>query len=167
MKSGTTNGEPAFRLVCARSPSGACAGWRQHLSYKHVKQMEYLILILIGLAGGLLSGLFGIGGGLVMVPLMVFFLHYGQKEAQGTSLALLTLPVAFVGAYQYYRAGYAQPRSALIMAVGFMLGVFVSSRLATALPAQLQLGQLVISSPSRRLFALLMIVMGFYILLKK
>ena len=65
------------------------------------------MLIPFGLIAGVLSGLFGIGGGLVMVPMMVTFMNFNTKKAVGTSLAALLLPVAFPGVLMYYNAGAA------------------------------------------------------------
>ncbi len=89
-------------------------------------------LIVIGLLGGMLSGLFGIGGGVIMVPLMVFLLSFTQHQAQGTSLAVLSFPVAFVAAYNYYNSGdnVVDWKFAAIIAVSFIVGGFFGSKLA-------------------------------------
>lgn len=92
-------------------------------------------LIIIGLLGGMLSGMFGIGGGVLMVPLMVFFLSFTQHQAQGTSLAVLSFPVAFVAAYNYYKSGenVVDWKFALIIAVSFVLGGYLGSKLAISI----------------------------------
>ena len=59
--------------------------------------------LLIGLAAGMLSGLVGVGGGIIMVPALIFFMHYAQHQAQGTSLAVLTLPVVILASLYYYQ----------------------------------------------------------------
>ena len=64
------------------------------------------LLILVGLAAGFLSGLIGIGGGVIIVPALVFFLGFTQKQAQGTSLGILLLPVGILAVMQYYKQGY-------------------------------------------------------------
>lgn len=89
-------------------------------------------LIAIGLLGGMLSGMFGIGGGVIMVPLMVFLLSFTQHQAQGTSLAVLSFPVAFVAAYNYYNSGdnVVDWKFAAIIAVSFIVGGFFGSKLA-------------------------------------
>ena len=66
----------------------------------------YLILILIGLVAGYISGLIGIGGGVFIVPALVMLLGYSQKAAQGTSLGILLLPVGILAVYTYYQHGY-------------------------------------------------------------
>lgn len=62
-----------------------------------------IILILIGLAAGILSGLVGVGGGIILVPALVYFLHYNQHQAQGTSLGVLTFPVVILAFLTYYK----------------------------------------------------------------
>ena len=69
-----------------------------------------LLLVVIGLVAGMLSGLVGIGGGLLMVPALVWLLSYSQHQAQGTSLAVLMLPVVFLAARDYYKAGHIDPK---------------------------------------------------------
>ena len=81
-----------------------------------------LILILIGLAAGVLSGLVGVGGGIIVVPALVFFLGFTQHEAQGTSLGLLLLPVGILAVASYYNKGYIDVKVVGIMAVAFVIG---------------------------------------------
>jgi len=88
-----------------------------------------IILIFIGLSAGLLSGLVGIGGGIIMVPLLIF-LGYNQHQAQGTSLAVLALPVTFIAAYNYQKAGHLDWKIALIIALFFVVGAFFGSKIA-------------------------------------
>lgn len=92
-------------------------------------------LIIIGLLGGMLSGMFGIGGGVIMVPLMVFLLSFTQHQAQGTSLAVLSFPVAFVAAYNYYKSGenVVDWKFAIIIAVSFVVGGYLGSKLAISI----------------------------------
>ena len=61
-----------------------------------------LTVLIIGLAAGMLSGLVGVGGGIIMVPALIFFLNYNQHQAQGTSLGVLTLPVVIIASLYYY-----------------------------------------------------------------
>lgn len=89
-----------------------------------------LLLIVIGLLGGFVSGLLGVGGGIIMVPLMLVFLGYTQHQAQGTSLAILAVPVTLVSAYNYYQEGEINWKFALIMALCFVIGGYLGSKLA-------------------------------------
>ena len=90
----------------------------------------YLILILIGLVAGYISGLIGIGGGVFIVPALVMLLGYSQKAAQGTSLGILLLPVGILAVYKYYQHGYVNPSSVLVMAGAFLVGSLLGSQLA-------------------------------------
>lgn len=93
-----------------------------------------LILIIIGLAAGMLSGFIGVGGGVIVVPALVFFLGFSQHEAQGTSLGLLTLPVVFLAAMNYYKQGHIDVKVVLIMCVAFLIGGWIGSKLSLSLP---------------------------------
>ncbi len=92
-----------------------------------------LILIIIGVLGGFLSGLMGVGGGIIMIPMLIFFLGFSQQQAQGTSLAVLAVPVTALAAYQYYKEGNIHWEYALIMAVCFVAGGYLGSKLAITL----------------------------------
>jgi len=92
-----------------------------------------IILLFIGLAAGVLSGLVGIGGGLIIVPALVYFMSMGQHEAQGTSLATLLLPVGILAVYNYYKVGYVDIRSATIIAIAFVAGGFIGSKIAISI----------------------------------
>jgi uncharacterized membrane protein YfcA len=93
-----------------------------------------VIFVLIGLGAGVLAGLFGIGGGIIIVPALVFFAAFPQRVANGTSLAVFLLPVGLLGAYHYYKEGNVRVMPALIMAVGLFLGSYIGARLNTQLP---------------------------------
>lgn len=89
-----------------------------------------LLLVIIGIMAGILSGLVGVGGGVVMVPMLVLFLGFSQHQAQGTSLAVLVVPVTAIAVYNYYKEGYIDWRYAAIIAVFFVIGGYFGSKLA-------------------------------------
>ena len=93
-----------------------------------------LIVVLVGLAAGILSGLVGVGGGLIIVPALIFFLGFSQHSAQGTSLGLLLLPAGILAVIQYYKAGDVDIKAVAILAIGFVAGGYYGSRLALSLP---------------------------------
>lgn len=93
-----------------------------------------LVLILIGAVAGALSGLVGIGGGIVIVPALVLLLGFTQKHAQGTTLAMLAVPVGIFAVVTYYRAGYVNIKAALWLGLGFLVGAGLSSLAAVRLP---------------------------------
>ncbi len=91
---------------------------------------ELFILILIGLAAGVLSGLFGVGGGVIIVPALVFFVGMSQHQAQGTSIGLMLLPIGILAAYNYYNTGNLDIKAGLIIALAFVVGGYFGSKLS-------------------------------------
>lgn len=92
-----------------------------------------LILLIIGALAGIVSALLGIGGGLIVIPLLVLFLNYSQKSAQGTSLALMLPPIGILAVINYYKAGNVNITHALIMAIGFLVASYFASIFAVKL----------------------------------
>ena len=109
-----------------------------------------IILVIIGVAAGMLSGLVGVGGGIIIVPALVYILGYSQKNAQGTSLGLLLLPVFIVSLYYYYKAGEVNLKAIPLLAIGFLVGGYFGSKLALSLPDEMV----------KKIFAILMIVVA-------
>lgn len=95
-----------------------------------------LLLIIIGIAAGIMGGLVGVGGGIIIVPSLVYFLSFSQKSAQGTSLGLLLLPVGIFGVLQYYKQGHVDLRVVAIIALGFLAGSYFGSKIALSLPQE-------------------------------
>lgn len=93
-----------------------------------------LLLIVVGLAAGILSGMVGVGGGIIIVPALVIFLGFSQHEAQGTSLGLLLLPVGILAVLNYYKQGYIDIKVVGIMCVAFVAGGWLGSKIALSLP---------------------------------
>ena len=89
-----------------------------------------LLLLLVGLIAGILSGLVGVGGGIIMVPALVLLLGFTQKHAQGTSLGIMLLPVGILAVLQYYKQGYINFNSVFIISAAFVVGGFLGSKLA-------------------------------------
>ena len=104
---------------------------------KNMTVQIVLILVLIGLFAGMLSGLIGVGGGIIVVPALVFFLGFSQHEAQGTSLGLLLLPVGILAVANYYKQGYIDVKVVAIMCLAFVLGGWLGSKISLALPEDL------------------------------
>ncbi len=96
-----------------------------------------LIFLAIGLAAGVLSGLFGIGGGIVIVPALLYFAKMAPAKATGSSLGALLLPVGVLGAWEYYKNGDLDVRASLFVAAGLTVGAYFGARLNHLLsPAQ-------------------------------
>lgn len=113
-----------------------------------------LLLSLIGLLAGILSGLVGVGGGIIVVPALVFFLGFTQKEAQGTSLGLLLLPIGILAVVNYYNKGLIDVKIVGIMALAFTIGGFFGSKLALAIS----------ETALKRIFAVVLFYTGFKML---
>ena len=93
-----------------------------------------LILIVIGIITGVMAGMLGIGGAIIMIPALVFFLGISQQTAQGTSLAVMLPPIGIIAAYNYYKAGHVNIKFAIILAIFFLVGSYFGSKLALSLP---------------------------------
>ncbi len=109
-----------------------------------------LLLIIIGLIAGLFSGMFGVGGGVIMVPLLVFALGFTQHQAQGTSLAVLAVPVTFIAAYNYYQGGHVNIKYAAVIALTFVVGAYFGSKFAISLNQEIL----------KKIFGVLMIIIA-------
>jgi len=92
-----------------------------------------LLLLVIGFATGVLSGMIGVGGGIIIIPILVFLYGFTQQQAQGTTLAMLVPPIGILAAYTYYRAGYADLKTAGLLCLGFFFGGLFGARIATGL----------------------------------
>ena len=113
-----------------------------------------LLLVIIGLLAGILSGLIGVGGGIIIVPALVFFLGFTQKEAQGTSLGLLLLPIGILAVLNYYNKGLIDIKVVGVMAAAFLIGGFMGSKIALLLS----------EATLKRIFAVVLFYTGFKML---
>lgn len=95
------------------------------------------LFILIGIMAGILSGMFGIGGGIIIVPALVFFCGFSQLKAQGTSLAILLLPVGIFAFIQYYKNGEVDIKASAIIIVFLILGSMIGAKIANNIPVDI------------------------------
>ena len=116
-----------------------------------------LLLILIGLLSGFLSGLVGVGGGIIMVPLLIMVVGLTQFQAQGTAIFTMLPPIGILAAINYYKAGHVKWEYATLIAVTFVVGGYLGSNLSLSL------------SPSlvRRIFGIVMLITAFKLLFTK
>ncbi|MGG7035805.1 MAG: sulfite exporter TauE/SafE family protein [Flavobacterium sp.] len=91
-----------------------------------------LTLITIGLAAGMLSGLIGVGGGIIIVP-MLLLIGLTQQQAQGTSLAVMLPPIAFLAVFNYHKAGFIDWRYAIVISLFFIVGSYFGSKIAISI----------------------------------
>jgi uncharacterized membrane protein YfcA len=104
--------------------------------HKEMSLYVVVILILIGLTAGIFSGLIGIGGAIIIIPSLIFFLGMDQYEAQGTSLATMLLPIGLLAAVNYYKAGELNIKYAMVIAAAFFVGGYLGSKFALSIPVQ-------------------------------
>lgn len=93
--------------------------------------------ILVGLIGGALSGLTGLGGGFIMVPLLIYLFGMSQHQAQGTSLTVLLPPLGILAFWQYYKHGHVDVPVAILVAIGFVAGGYLGGWTAQQIPGAL------------------------------
>lgn len=111
---------------------------------------QLLILIAAGFLAGFVGGSMGVGGGIILVPTMVFFLGMTQHEAQGTSLATLLAPIGILAVINYYRSGYVNIKYAIILSIMFIVGSYLGSLMSVHLP----------DKALKQIFGALMLIVG-------
>src|ERR1035437_2396404 len=112
------------------------------------------IFVVIGLIGGVSASMFGIGGGIVVVPALIYWAKFSQHSATGTSIAILLPPVGLAAAFEYYRHGNVDIRAALIIAAMMFIGSWIGAFLANRMEGPIL----------RLLFALFVCGLGIYLL---
>jgi len=112
--------------------------------------LSFLGFLAIGAVTGAVSGMFGIGGGIFVIPAMVYFYGFSQKAATGTSLGMLLPPIGLLAFWQYYKADLVNVPATVLLVAGFVAGSYLSAGYAIDLPEILL----------KRAFGVLMIVMG-------
>jgi len=104
---------------------------------KKMDVQTIMILVIIGLIAGIFSGFVGIGGGVIIVPALVYFMAMSQTGAQGTSLAMMLPPIGILAVYNYYKAGEININYALILAAAFVVGGFIGSKISLSISPSL------------------------------
>ena len=115
------------------------------------------LYILLGLLVGVLSGIVGLGGGILIVPALAYFFHMNQHKAQGTSIAALLAPVGALAFWEYYKAGNVDLKAGLLIGLGFLLGGYFGGLWAQQIP-ELAL---------RRIFGTLLVMIGIRLLIAR
>ena len=119
--------------------------------------VNIILFILLGLFAGTISGVIGIGGGVVIVPALVLLFGFSQQMAQGTTLALLVPPIGFLAAYTYFKAGYVDIKVSAFVCIGFFVGGLLGSKVAVNVPETIL----------KKIFGVTMILIGIYMIFKK
>lgn len=111
---------------------------------------QILILLIVGLISGILSGLLGIGGAVFIIPALAMALGFSQQTAQGTTLLMMIPPVGLLAALQYYKAGHGDIKTAGILAIAFFVGGYFGGKFANQIPQDIL----------KKLFAILLIIIA-------
>jgi uncharacterized protein len=117
----------------------------------------FFILIAIGFLAGILSGLVGIGGGILIIPFLILFLGLTQHEAQGTALFTMLPPIGILAAMNYYKEGFVKWEYAAVIALTFVVGGYFGSKLSLSLPDQIV----------RKVFGILMLIGAIKLIVSK
>lgn len=116
-----------------------------------------VILIIIGFLAGILSGMVGVGGGILIIPLLIIFLGFTQHQAQGTALFAMLPPIGILAAINYYKEGFVRWEYSLVIALTFVIGGYFGSKISVSLPDQ----------TVRRLFGFVMLIGAIKMLFSK
>ena len=119
--------------------------------------LQLIILIVVGIVAGLLSGAFGIGGAIIVIPSLVFILGLSQHEAQGTSLAFMIPPVGILATWNYWKAGHVNWKIALVLSLTFLVGAYFGSQFSINISDKML----------RRLFGGLLIIIAIKMIFSK
>lgn len=95
---------------------------------------QIILLAVIGLIAGIFSGSLGVGGAIIVIPALVFFLALSQHQAQGTSLAFMIPPVTLLAVINYWKQGYVNWKFAIILALMFFIGAYIGSTISVSIP---------------------------------
>lgn len=119
--------------------------------------MPNLILyMIIGLFAGVISGLIGIGGGIIVVPCLIYIFGFSQHSAQGTTLAMMIPPIGLLAAWAYYKQGHVNIPVAGLICLGFIIGGYFGAKLAIGLPEVIL----------RKIFGVSLLIIAGYLIIK-
>lgn len=117
---------------------------------------QIILLAIIGLIAGIFSGSLGVGGAIIVIPALVFFLGLSQHQAQGTSLAFMIPPVTLLAVINYWKQGYVNWKFALILALMFFIGAYIGSTISVNIPEKIlkkMFGALLLFVAARMIFS--------------
>ncbi len=116
-----------------------------------------MLLIVIGLLSGSLSGLVGVGGGIIMIPLLISFFGFTQLNAQGTAIAAMLPPIGILAAINYYQEGYVRWEYSLVIAIAFVVGGYFGSKISISISQHLV----------RQIFAIILFIVALKLFFSK
>jgi len=116
-----------------------------------------ILYILIGILAGVFGGFLGLGGGVIIIPALIYFFKFSQHQAQGTAIATLLPPIGLLAAFKYYKSGNVNIPIAICIALGFFIGGYIGASLANKIPEE----------KLRFFFGLLLLALSLHLLIKK
>ncbi|MCX5778016.1 MAG: sulfite exporter TauE/SafE family protein [Elusimicrobia bacterium] len=119
--------------------------------------MTLIFCVVLGLAAGVLSGLMGIGGGLILIPALIFLFGFSQHQAQGTTLALMVPPIGILAAWTYYKHGFVDLKIAAFICIGFIIGGLFGAQWAITIPKEIL----------RRIFGIIFLLISLHMIFTK
>lgn len=119
--------------------------------------MKEILYLILGLTAGTISGMFGIGGAIILIPALVFLVGLSQHEAQGTTLAITLLPIGLLAVMRYYHSGHVRFYIAAFLCIGFLIGGLLGANIAEAFSSQIL----------RKAFGVFLIVVALYTIFTK
>jgi len=118
--------------------------------------MTQVLYVVLGVVAGMASGLIGIGGGIIVVPALIYIFGFSQHAAQGTTLAMLIPPIGLLATWAYYKQGYVNIPVAGLLCLGFVLGGYFGAKLAIGFPEVML----------RKIFGVFLLVIAGYMIIK-
>lgn len=119
--------------------------------------MTIILCIALGLAAGVLSGLLGIGGGIILIPALIYLFGLSQQQAQGTTLALMVPPIGILAAWTYYKHGFVDIKIAALICLGFIIGGLFGAQWAVTIPKDIL----------RRVFGIVLLLISLHMIFVK
>lgn len=127
----------AYMMLSRNRSSSSGVDSCENIAALELNPLKGLVLVLLGLFAGSLSGLLGIGGGVVLIPCLVLFFGLSQHQAQGSTLAMMVLPVGLGAAWQYFDQGHVNMQVGALICVGFVVGGLLGAKLASVMPSRI------------------------------
>ena len=126
-----------------------------HLTRRE-KMLNFFLYMTVGLFAGVVSGLIGIGGGIVIVPCLIYIFKFSQHAAQGTTLAMLVPPIGILAAAAYYKGGHVNLPVAGLLCIGFVIGGYMGAKFALPIP------EIIL----RKIFGVCLLIVAGYMIVK-
>ena len=146
----------SYNILCHKFEKFYVRNRKRIVDKRWINMQNWFLYVLIGFSGGVLSGLLGIGGGIVIIPLLLL-MGLPQLTAQGTTIALMVLPIGILGALEYYKNGHVEIYIGLFVVMGFFIGNLLGAKGAMKIP----------TTTLKRIFGVIMIFAAIRMMIAK